>query len=305
MLQNDNKSNYMIDLNKLQYLCISIETGNLSLAAKKLDISKSALSRSLDQLEIKTGCQLLERSHSGVKATPDGLEIYHSLKNALDSLTSSYSVVEKALKNDKIKLKVGITDYIYTHYVTLEFIDEFLKNHPNISFYFHFTNYSKQDSELFDISFSISHKDIQHKLFYVNKSLYASNDYLEEFGEPQTPLDLVEHRVLHMQTALSQDHWTMFDGSEWVNLKITKSIIANHPKMLKDLMIKGNGVASLPDSMIEPGENIREILSQYPIKPNFFGYRLTSNKNQAYYCQQFIDQLICYFQKNDFPPIIG
>jgi DNA-binding transcriptional LysR family regulator len=65
-----------IDPRKLLYFAAVVEHGSLSRAAKLLKISQPALSTSMDRLESTLGIKLLERSPTGVVATPRGDILY-------------------------------------------------------------------------------------------------------------------------------------------------------------------------------------------------------------------------------------
>ena len=64
------------------------ETGNISLAAKNLYISQSAVSQSIKQLETALQARLFARSPRGVSLTWEGQMLYQYVRNALGLLAS-------------------------------------------------------------------------------------------------------------------------------------------------------------------------------------------------------------------------
>jgi DNA-binding transcriptional LysR family regulator len=79
----------MINLNKLHHASVIAEEGTFVAAANRLNITHSALSRSIQTLEAYFTIRLFERSQAGAKLTPEGASF---LKIADDLLrTASYA----------------------------------------------------------------------------------------------------------------------------------------------------------------------------------------------------------------------
>jgi DNA-binding transcriptional LysR family regulator len=75
-----------MDSKKLSYLATVIEYGSFRNAARHLDVSQPALSKSIDRLERELGVKLLERSAGGVLATPMGEILYSHAKSIREEL---------------------------------------------------------------------------------------------------------------------------------------------------------------------------------------------------------------------------
>lgn len=64
------------------------ETGNISVAAKNLYISQSAVSQSVKQLETALQARLFARSPRGVSLTSEGQMLYQYVRSALGLLAT-------------------------------------------------------------------------------------------------------------------------------------------------------------------------------------------------------------------------
>lgn len=62
----------LLDSRKLLYFATIVEQGSLKKAAKCLNLSQPALSKSMDRLEIGLGVKLIERGPTGIRATAFG-----------------------------------------------------------------------------------------------------------------------------------------------------------------------------------------------------------------------------------------
>ncbi|MEK6290867.1 MAG: LysR family transcriptional regulator, partial [Paraburkholderia tropica] len=65
-----------MDLKRLRYFCAVIEQGNVSKAARFLNIAQPALSKRLSELEEEIGALLFLRGIRHIEATPAGLHLY-------------------------------------------------------------------------------------------------------------------------------------------------------------------------------------------------------------------------------------
>ncbi len=65
-----------MNFDQLKYYVETVQCQSINAAAKNLYINQSTLTVALKQLEREIGCQLLIRSHVGVKTTPMGRRVY-------------------------------------------------------------------------------------------------------------------------------------------------------------------------------------------------------------------------------------
>ncbi|MCI5076626.1 LysR family transcriptional regulator [Oricola sp.] len=81
-------------------------TGSLSLAAKRLNVSASAASRMLTQLEDQVGLTLFSRSRRNLKLTEDGALFYRQISNTLDGLEEVPSIADDIKRRARSWLSV-------------------------------------------------------------------------------------------------------------------------------------------------------------------------------------------------------
>ena len=73
------------------------ESGNISVAAKSLYISQSAVSQSIKQLETALQARLFARSPRGVTLTGEGQMLYQYVRSALGLIATGEDKLSQAL----------------------------------------------------------------------------------------------------------------------------------------------------------------------------------------------------------------
>lgn len=119
---------------ELSYLKIFFEVaraGKFSEVAKKLHISQSALSRSVNLLEEDVGVKLFDRSKTGASLTPKGLEVF----KIAEELFSLEKQIENICKNSDTNcsgaLSFAASDHII-NYLLPDLIHTFRRKYPGV-----------------------------------------------------------------------------------------------------------------------------------------------------------------------------
>ena len=101
-----------MDLNHLRVFFEVAKSGRFTEAAKRLNISQSALSRSVALLEESEGVQLFERSKQGVKLTPVGHEVYLRCERMLQTVNEIEGVCRGTRETCEGPLRFATTDHV-------------------------------------------------------------------------------------------------------------------------------------------------------------------------------------------------
>ena len=107
------------------------ETGNISLAAKNLYISQSAVSQSIKQLETALQARLFSRSPRGVTLTSEGQMLYEYVRSALSLLSTGEDKLSQAQQLLLGTLTIGASDTVTSLFLT-PYLETFHRTHPGI-----------------------------------------------------------------------------------------------------------------------------------------------------------------------------
>ncbi|MHC5251194.1 LysR family transcriptional regulator [Listeria kieliensis] len=125
-----------MDFNQLHYFIITAETEHLTLAAEKLALSQSALSRSIQNLEKELGLPLFDRDGRGIQLNQFGKQFYQDALKLTEILASSKKEIQTLLDPDSGLITLG-----FTHTLGFSFVPQLLKSfrklYPKNRFHFH------------------------------------------------------------------------------------------------------------------------------------------------------------------------
>jgi DNA-binding transcriptional LysR family regulator len=98
-----------LDTKRLEYYCAIAEQGQISRAAKILNISQPPLSRHLKELEDELGVELIVRKGHLWQVTEAGKVLYERARQALNQLTEIPSEVRNAAGGFQGRISVGVS----------------------------------------------------------------------------------------------------------------------------------------------------------------------------------------------------
>lgn len=191
-----------IDLDKLKIFYYVARAKKFTVAAEALNISQSALSRSIQLLEDRLGIKLFYRHARGLTLTAQGeimAPIIGRFLNEIENATEKLYEEEKEPKGPlRVVANKGLTDF----YI-LPYIAKFFKLYPEIRLTLKITD------TMPSLEFGEAHVIIrppihgpdgegllQEHLLTNHTGLYASQDYLNNFGVPEKPEDLDHHQLI-------------------------------------------------------------------------------------------------------------
>lgn len=230
--------------------------GSFANASRFLNISQSALSRQISSLEDHLGCPLFMRHSGGIKTTRKGEELLAVTEIAYQGFKGvTQESSTKMCNGERRKIRIMVTHS--DAYILNEFILEYNMQHPELVFEL-VVNDQLMDIDLTGVDIAIRPYDSgvrrfqQEPLFTLEKKLYASLDYLEKYGEPQTVQELERHRII----AFGQPELASYEDTNWILRlgKLTGEVhepiyTANSMECLIEAANKGMGIIATYEKM--------------------------------------------------------
>ena len=283
-----------------------VETGSFARAADRLDLSVSAVSRQVADLEAHLGVRLLNRTTRRLSLTESGQAFYErcvqllaDLEEAEESVTAS-----AALPRGTLRLTASISFGIGYLAPALA---EFGARHPQLRFDVELSDRAVDlVDEGIDLAIRIgdigSQAVIARRIGVAQLICCAAPSYLARRSQPRTPDDLREHACLTYAYASGGNLWPFADAQGGVRkIEVGGGAHANNGAMLAALAVAGAGITQAPDFIVAPdvrAGRLVALLADYaspaiPINAVYPSRRHLSAKVRA-----FVDYLVARFADN-------
>jgi len=256
-------------LTEMEAFATVVYQGGFTDAAKKMGISKSAVSKHVSSLETRLGARLLNRTTRRVSPTEIGLAYYDRARRVLNDAGEADALVTAMQSAPSGLLRVSAaTDFGVNHLSPA--LGGFLHEFPDITVNMVLNNrYVELISEGFDLAVRIGELEDSslraRKLADTHKMMIASPKYFEEYGRPEKIDDLNEHKLLHYSNQASGNVWKLTAPSgEKRQVRSAGWLTVNDGQSLLNAAINGLGIAFLPSFLYS--DALREGLLEPAIK---------------------------------------
>lgn len=102
----------MVELNHLRHFYEVARAGSFTAASRSLNVSQSALSKTVALLEAREGVQLLLRSKSGVTLTPLGAKVFAEAERIFSAVAGIQTTFRNFKEECEGVLRLGASDHI-------------------------------------------------------------------------------------------------------------------------------------------------------------------------------------------------
>jgi DNA-binding transcriptional LysR family regulator len=248
----------MPDLNALFIFATVVEANSFSEAARRLNMPLSTVSRRVAELESDLGVQLIERSTRKLRLTDVGSEVFKQAQVSIELNDSVRDVVGDHLALVTGFLRVSAPPSI-SDSLLAPVIGEFQELYPRVQVQVFITDrFVDLLAEGIDVGFIVGPLQDPHLISHVILSyrhrVLASPKYLVEHGSPQTPEDLLGHRLLAFSFWHPENQWHFVSKDEKVKRSITfrPYLSMNDYAGIIPRIIAGAGIGEVPP-VVQPG----------------------------------------------------
>lgn len=229
-----------------------VERGSFVSAANDLGVSPGLLSKEIKLLEKSLGCTLVTRTTRSMSLTEAGQEYYEKAVTILSAVNALENDIRASASSLVGHLKIN-APHSFGQLVIAPMLPGFLEDYPELE-----VTLSLDDHILdmieggFDISIRVrpSLPDsslMVRRLGQLKQAIFASPSYLERFGTPTSPDDIAAHTVIGFTLAGHQSEWLLHGPGGPRKLALHPRIKVGSSVVLRDLLIAGCGIGTLPD----------------------------------------------------------
>lgn len=226
------------------------DAGSFSRAAEKLDISTTAASRHVAQLERHLGTRLLQRTTRHLALTEVGQRYLLNCRDLLERLSEADAEAGLANARPAGLLRVSLPHTFGARYVAPE-LPAFRREYPDIRLELDFSDrLVDMVEEGFDLALRISRRlpadAVARRLSPIRMVVCAAPAYLAARGTPQSPDELASHDLLAYSLIQGNDSWQLLSAAGSVSVPQHGPLRANNGEVLNTLAIAGGGVIFQP-----------------------------------------------------------
>jgi DNA-binding transcriptional LysR family regulator len=264
-------------LDDLRTFLAVAEAGSLSKVANNLDIAVSSVSRKVDALEASLGTKLFHRTSRVIMLTDAGEQFLPRVKNILAELDDAKDAIAALRADPRGLLTVTAPSSFGRRYVTPA-VTSFLQRYPLMEVDLHLSDHVVDlAAQRIDVAVRIGALPdsdlVATRLATIQRLVCASPAYIEHYGHPAHPEDLLQHNCLTMITKPAPSDWWRFTGVNGNKaLSVRGTFRSDDTEALLQAAVEGIGIVHLASwlvsGMLVEGKLIRLFSKAAPASIN-------------------------------------
>ncbi|CCN72814.1 Transcriptional regulator, LysR family protein [Vibrio nigripulchritudo ATCC 27043] len=254
-----------------------VDEGSFTAAAKKLNVTPSALSKLITRLEHALSVKLFERTTRSLAITESGKKVYEQSVAMVNAAQQAIAISEA----DHTELAGSITvaaPEAYLNSVLQPHILPFLEHYPDIQLKLRAVDGDIDLNQNIDIAFRLTDKPHENQVLKeirkTNLVLCASPAYLTEKGTPNHPTQLEKHDCLYLAETPNDHIWDFLKDDEFFTVAVSGRYAVNHSQMRLAGVKSGLGIGIFHDFVVKEAlrdGSVVEVLSDWTLKSNYHG----------------------------------
>jgi DNA-binding transcriptional LysR family regulator len=245
------------DIGSMALFARIVQRGSFSRVAAELGLAKSGLSRRIRELEARAGARLLNRSTRRLSLTEAGVRFYEHCQQVSAAFERASALVEGGDAGAKGVVRVSVAVQLARSFI-LPLANEFFEAQPGVSLDLRTDDRIVDLSESrVDVALRIT-KQVDERSLVVRRLasdrlvVFASRDYLDRYGMPAAPSELVKHRCLHFAPRSLEQEWRFKAAGAVLSIPVQSRLSIADDEGLKQAARLGLGLAIMPRAFLLP-----------------------------------------------------
>lgn len=239
----------------------AVEAGSFALAAERLNLSRSAVSKGVARLEDRLGVRLFHRTTRSLTLTDEGHAFHERCVRALAELEAAEAQLESGRHEPAGRVRISMP-LLFGRRCVMPVLLDLARQHARLEFDLSLTDRRVELVEDgFDLAVRIGGLDDSsglkaRRLGAFSMVVCATPGYLAEHGTPRDLGDLPDHRCIVYGRAGRSRAWTFTDtAGRKHRVEITQRMHIDDVQTIADVARSGAGLAQLPRWLV--GEQLR------------------------------------------------
>lgn len=279
-----------------------VEKGKFSAAAQSLGVSKSAVSKRINQLENHLGVRLLHRTTRKLSLTEAGARYYEHAAKALRAASKAEDAVTELQGEPQGKLKIS-SPMSFGRLHVAPLIPRFLQRYPKLQIDLVMDD-KNIDLVAVGVDVAIRAGDmpnstlIARKLAPLRQVLCACPSYIERYGMPVTPSELCNHNCILFSYSGDANEWALNKDGQSEVVMVSGSYRVNNSEAILEALLDGIGIGRLPTFVAGPdlkAGNLVRVLDSYHLPNHTFYAVFPEREYMPAKVRAFLDFAVDYF----------
>lgn len=244
--------------NQLMIFQAIVQEGSIRGAARKLEIAPPSASKALKALEANLGLPLFNRTTRSMELTEAGQLLYDNTATAVSSLNSALESVHDLHSEPTGKVRLTLPKFVYQWLLQPIYAD-FCRLYPQLQLEVSISDATVNlINEGLDLGIRFGDKVEEGMIARpltpsLRSALFASPEYVETYGQPETPEDLKDHRQVAYRfiTANRLAPVTLLRDGQRIEVEMPAALTVNDTDMMIDATSKGLGIGQMVTPVIQ------------------------------------------------------
>ncbi len=236
----------------------AVEAGGFSAAAARLNLSRSAVGKSVARLEDRLGVRLFHRTTRSQSLTEDGQAYYEHCLRALEELRAGEAMLDSGRREVAGRLRVSMA-VLFGRCCVAPILTALTRAHPKLELDL---NFNDRRVDLIEDGFDLAIRNdplndsaglTARRLAHQRMTICAAPDYLSTHGTPQTIDELRDHDgILYSRPGRTRSWLFPRDGEAPVEIVPKSRLRFDDLAAISDAAAAGYGIAWLPCWLVRP-----------------------------------------------------
>lgn len=219
------------------------DVGSFSVAARRLGLTQSTISKQVAALETHLSARLFQRTTRSLALTDEGSLYYEAAMRALAAIDEAEAVLRpNSEAHGLLRITMPLT---LAESRLVAIIGDFLSEHPRIQIEMSISDHALNlVADNIDVAIRVGRlvdsSLVSRKIGLTRRVIVASPAYLDRHGRPQLPADLERHNCLLYSLSASGARWQFSSGEA---VTVSGTLKADSPNALRAAALSGIGVA--------------------------------------------------------------
>ncbi|EMB0594113.1 LysR family transcriptional regulator (plasmid) [Leclercia pneumoniae] len=232
------------------------EAGSFVRAAETLSLPSSTVTSTIKSLEKYLQVRLLNRTTRRVSLTPEGMQYLGECREILSLIEHAESGLKDAGGRPQGRLRVDMPGGI-AHFIVMPNLKDFYRLYPDIYLMIGVSdrqvNLVQEGVDCVIRTGELNNSSlVSRPLGRFRWITCASPEYLKEYGIPETPDGLSEHRAIHYFSGSGRrtDELHFLSGTENLYVPVKGNAAVNETGLYIKMCLEGFGLAQLAESIV-------------------------------------------------------